>query len=330
MYQFPDADDVMGDQEPEPLQNSTRYKIIIIANLLLTLFIIAAVWFFFFFDTTTLNHNTPTPSSITVNKNNPETLMDSQHATGDFTPIITDNTTSEITTISAIPTITPPIKKQENTLSAVDRITQELTKNKQIQATKSTDKIKLTNKNQIIIEQKTELPLEQLINKTKQNLNNFDQHLVNKLNTDDKTTSSLQHKSRNTALNNSITFEKANDVDQIMAAMGDIKKTPEEKTIDNINNTVKRLLKNKESILRTTDTYEQKLLPETAENKKESRIITVKQGEKLWDIAVRAYGDGNQYKLILQANPLLKNNPELIKAGTILRAPLIDYLNKSK
>ncbi|HFC92002.1 MAG TPA: hypothetical protein ENJ51_04240, partial [Leucothrix mucor] len=50
MYQFPDSSEVMGHQEPEPLAEGSRYKVIIIANLLLALFIIAIIWFFFFFD----------------------------------------------------------------------------------------------------------------------------------------------------------------------------------------------------------------------------------------------------------------------------------------
>jgi len=52
------------------------------------------------------------------------------------------------------------------------------------------------------------------------------------------------------------------------------------------------------------------------------RILTVKNGETIWDIAVRAYGDGNQYKKILDANPLIKKNPSLLKAGVTLRVPL--------
>jgi nucleoid-associated protein YgaU len=330
MYQFPDPDDVMGDKEPEPLQNATRYKIIIIANLLLTLFIIATVWFFFFFNTT----NPITSSSTKIKTKSAKTPAETEHVTGDFTPIITGDNSSEITTPSAIPTITPPIKHQENTdtkpLSDLDKITQELAKNKPKKAIEPTSELTLTDKNQVIIKQTTELPLEKLINQTKQNLNNFDQHLVNKLTKDDKTSPSTQPKSRNTALNNSITFEKANDMDKIMAAMGNINTSPEEQTLNKIDSTVKKLLKNEEGKLRASDAYTKKLLPETLENKKESRTITVKQGEKLWDIAVRAYGDGNRYKLILQANPLLKNNPKLIKAGAILRAPFIDYSNKSK
>lgn len=328
MYQFPDPDDVMGDQEPDPLKNATRYKIIIIANLVLILFIIATIWFFFFFDTT----NTITSTSIETKTK--RSITETEHVTGDFTPIITGDNTSEITTPSAISTITPPTKHQESTsiqpLSDLEKITQELEKSKPKKVIESKSKLELTAKNQVIMKQITELPLQKLINQTKQSLNNFDQHLVNKLSTNKKPPSSVQPKSRNTALNNSITFKKANDMDKIMAAMEDKKTSSEEKTLNKIDNTVKKLLKNEEGKVRASDAYTKKLLPETLENKKESRTITVKQGEKLWDIAVRAYGDGNRYKLILKANPLLKSNPELIKAGAILRAPFIDYSNKSK
>ena len=57
------------------------------------------------------------------------------------------------------------------------------------------------------------------------------------------------------------------------------------------------------------------------ERKNEMRTIRVKVGESLWEIAVRAYGNGFLYKKIFEANPQL-TNPDLIVAGQKLRVPL--------
>lgn len=46
---------------------------------------------------------------------------------------------------------------------------------------------------------------------------------------------------------------------------------------------------------------------------------TVKKGDHLWDIAKRAYGDGNKYTLIIEANKL--RNPDRLEEGTVLKLP---------
>ena len=46
---------------------------------------------------------------------------------------------------------------------------------------------------------------------------------------------------------------------------------------------------------------------------------TVKKGDHLWDIAQRAYGDGNKYTLIIEANTL--RNPDRLEEGTVLKLP---------
>lgn len=46
---------------------------------------------------------------------------------------------------------------------------------------------------------------------------------------------------------------------------------------------------------------------------------TVKEGDNLWEIAVRAYGDGFRYQEIAKANTL--RDPSLIYPGAVLRIP---------
>lgn len=385
MYQFPDSSEVMS-QEPVPLNKGTRYKVILIANLLLALFIIAIIWFFFFFDSKP--HHTVTLSQSLITKS---LYQDTQHLTGDYTPIITsdadpaptaiippsENNISIIAEMTQNDTdnkkrITPPTLsnietnkekqlrlKSDNTLalitiedtnpqplSAIQLITNELMKNKDrksdqnhinnktILANSSVpkkeiaqvkqEKQKRIEKNQVIIKQPIEQPLARKIAKISQELDNSNQQLTKESVDPDKPAliENTAHKSRNTAIYNSISLKKESDIDKIMLAMGSIKKPAEEKAADKIDTIVKKLLKNEASNVKNTDLYVRKLQPESEENKKEVRTIMVKQGEKLWDIAVRAYGDGNKYKILLEANPVLKNNPKLIKAGITLRAPL--------
>lgn len=45
----------------------------------------------------------------------------------------------------------------------------------------------------------------------------------------------------------------------------------------------------------------------------------IKQGDTLWNIAQRAYGDGKQFKKITQANPSIKGNA--IKVGQTITIP---------
>jgi nucleoid-associated protein YgaU len=428
MYQFPNASEAMGHQEPEPLKKSTHYKIIVIANLLLALFVITIVWFLFFFNTQP--NNTATLNQLLITKS---IYREPQYSTGDFTPIITNDTDPVITTSSVEnstilliaetaennngkkelstadiianelekkqpekktetivvnnnkqippPTLPNTLNRQAETeltlnkiddsasvvanetqkknatksLSAIDLIANELMKNKKstnkqankvrriepssLLNTKSRQKKETSNKitqgylekNQIVIEHPGEQALVKKLAKITQKLNTSTQQLVKELTGSDKTqqrvvtsntAKSTQHQSKNMTIYNSIPLKEESDIDKIMLAMGNIKKTADEKTVNKIDTVIKRLLKSEAGKLNKTDLYIKKLQSESEENRREVRIITVKPDEKLWDIAVRAYGDGNKYKILLQANPVLKNNPKLIKAGITLRAPL--------
>jgi nucleoid-associated protein YgaU len=49
---------------------------------------------------------------------------------------------------------------------------------------------------------------------------------------------------------------------------------------------------------------------------------TVTQGDSLWKIAKHAYGDGNQWQKIYQANrEVIGSNPDRIKPGQVLVIP---------
>lgn len=48
---------------------------------------------------------------------------------------------------------------------------------------------------------------------------------------------------------------------------------------------------------------------------------TVEKSDNLWEIAVRAYGDGYQWTEIWQANESLVKNPDIIQPGQVLTLP---------
>ncbi|HFD11495.1 MAG TPA: LysM peptidoglycan-binding domain-containing protein [Crenotrichaceae bacterium] len=71
----------------------------------------------------------------------------------------------------------------------------------------------------------------------------------------------------------------------------------------------------------TNDSYLKKLKTESAVRANEMRTIKVVEGDNLWNIAVRAYGNGHEYPRIFKANPSLKD-PDRIEVGMLLRVPL--------
>ena len=63
--------------------------------------------------------------------------------------------------------------------------------------------------------------------------------------------------------------------------------------------------------------------PDEAKVSRTMRIVeetyTVVEGDSLWDIAVRSYGDGYQWVKIAKANNLA--NPDLIYPGNVFKIP---------
>lgn len=53
----------------------------------------------------------------------------------------------------------------------------------------------------------------------------------------------------------------------------------------------------------------------------ESEMYVVKKGDTLWAIATEAYGDGNRYPEIFEANKPMLTDPDLIFPGQVLRIP---------
>jgi len=82
------------------------------------------------------------------------------------------------------------------------------------------------------------------------------------------------------------------------------------------NSTLKSSTPNK-----SDDLFFQALETESKERINEMRTVKIAFGDTLWDIAVRAYGSGFEYKKIFEANPYL-SNPDKIKVGDTLRVPI--------
>lgn len=65
--------------------------------------------------------------------------------------------------------------------------------------------------------------------------------------------------------------------------------------------------------------YKQALDKESQVRQNAVRSITIRKGETLWAIAQRAYGNGSQYKKIVDANPQININ--LLQEGQVIRVP---------
>jgi nucleoid-associated protein YgaU len=68
--------------------------------------------------------------------------------------------------------------------------------------------------------------------------------------------------------------------------------------------------------------YLDSLTPMEKERLNETRWVTVRQGDTLYDIAERVYNDGWLYRKLFEANPQVLANPDLITPGQRLRVPL--------
>ncbi len=128
--------------------------------------------------------------------------------------------------------------------------------------------------------------------------------------------------------NNSINLSTTSQIDAIVAAMKGINTNPTKsrpirpKSISlhvKLQNQINALINDNGA--KTNIVYTKALEKESQVRNNEVRSIIVKKGETLWGIALRAYGNGNDYKKIIKANPQLSNR-SLITAGQILRVPI--------
>ena len=58
-----------------------------------------------------------------------------------------------------------------------------------------------------------------------------------------------------------------------------------------------------------------------ADDSSDSEMYVVKDGDTLWAISTEAYGDGNRYNEIFEANKPMLSDPDLIFPGQVLRIP---------
>ncbi len=149
--------------------------------------------------------------------------------------------------------------------------------------------------------------------------------------------------------NNSISVSTASQVDAIILAMQDIQSTnltstnprPKENIVKSstaksndslanslfidLQNQINSLLEPKKLEPKTqkTDNYKEALKKESKVRTNAMRSITVRKGETLWSIAVRAYGNGSFYKKIIEANPhITKDGKVVLSIGQIIRVPI--------
>jgi nucleoid-associated protein YgaU len=71
-----------------------------------------------------------------------------------------------------------------------------------------------------------------------------------------------------------------------------------------------------------SDAFVNALNPETKVREAEMRTITVRRGDTLSSIALRAYGDAALYTRIFEANPRVLTSPDHIYPDQVLRVPL--------
>ena len=68
--------------------------------------------------------------------------------------------------------------------------------------------------------------------------------------------------------------------------------------------------------------YLDSLNPMEKERQSETRWVTVREGDTLFDIAQRVYNNGYLYHKLFEANPQVLSNPDTITTGQRLRVPL--------
>jgi len=121
-------------------------------------------------------------------------------------------------------------------------------------------------------------------------------------------------------LNNKVTFDSDNenkDLDKLSKEITKLLNMSGANSSKKESNTVN---KQQESQSKTTTNYQNSIKKEISVRTNEMRIIIVKPGDTLNKIAKRAYGDGNSYQKIFDANPEI-SRADKIYVGQKLRIP---------
>ena len=102
-----------------------------------------------------------------------------------------------------------------------------------------------------------------------------------------------------------------------------VKVKPESKK-DLIKDIIQEISKDPKS----KNSYVVGLLKEVSQSKidilevgKDFTVVKIKEGDNLWNIAKKIYGDGFKYKLIYEANKDKLSDPNVVPVGTIIKVP---------
>lgn len=111
--------------------------------------------------------------------------------------------------------------------------------------------------------------------------------------------------------------------ENVVVSAGDAPSSQEGDLQNSINALMARNEKQeKQNQFDTDANYLESLTPMERERRNETRWVTVREGDTLYEIAKRVYNNGDLYYKIFKANPQVLDNPDRIHTGQRLRVPL--------